>query len=48
MLYYETVDTATLELLKSFLSIDIFRDLRLVGGTALSLQFDHRKSIDKE
>jgi hypothetical protein len=46
MLHYETVDTPTLELLKALLSIDIFKDLRLVGGTSLSLQFGHRKSID--
>ncbi len=46
MLHYQTVDSATLELLKKLLSIDIFKDLRLVGGTSLALQFGHRRSID--
>ncbi|MEO6721248.1 MAG: nucleotidyl transferase AbiEii/AbiGii toxin family protein [Ferruginibacter sp.] len=46
MLHYQTVDTPTLELLKGLLSINIFKDLRLVGGTSLSLQFGHRKSVD--
>ncbi len=46
MLHYETVDSPTLELLRTLQSIDIFRDLRLVGGTSLSLQFGHRKSVD--
>ncbi len=48
MLHYESIDTQTLELLKRLLEIDIFRDLRLVGGTALALQMGHRKSIDLE
>ena len=46
MLQYQTVDTATLELLKQLLSIDLFRDLRLVGGTSLALQLGHRRSVD--
>ena len=46
MLYYQTVDTGTLELLKKILSIDLFSQLRLVGGTSLALQIGHRKSID--
>ncbi len=46
MLFYETVDTKTLELLKTLQSSKIFSNLRLVGGTALSLQMGHRKSID--
>ena len=46
MLHYQTVDTPTLELLKDLLSIDILKDMRLVGETSLSLQFGHRKSID--
>lgn len=46
MLHYQTIDSTTLELLKALSAIDIFRDLRLVGGTSLALQFGHRKSID--
>jgi len=46
MLHYETIDSATLELLKQLQSIQLFEQLRLVGGTALALQLGHRKSID--
>lgn len=46
MLHYEAVDIPTLELLKQLQSIDLFQQLRLVGGTALALQKGHRKSID--
>ena len=46
MLYYETIDRTTLELLKQLQSIELFKDLRLVGGTSLALQIGHRKSVD--
>lgn len=46
MLYYSTIDPATLELLKLIQSMEEFSKLRLVGGTALALQIGHRKSID--
>jgi predicted nucleotidyltransferase component of viral defense system len=46
MLYYETIDAATLQLLKELQDVDVFQDLRLVGGTSLALQLGHRKSID--
>ncbi len=46
MLYYKTVEPATLGILKKIRSSEIFSDLRLVGGTALALQIGHRKSID--
>jgi len=46
MLYYHSIDTKTLELLKEIRNIDLFKDLRLVGGTALALQIGHRKSVD--
>src|SRR5665213_2240964 len=46
MLHYETIDSATLELLKQLQSIQMFEQLRLVGGTALALQLRHRRSID--
>lgn len=46
MLFYETVDSATLELLKRLQQIAALSNLRLVGGTSLALQIGHRKSID--
>ncbi len=46
MLQYQAIDSSTLELLKKLLSIDFFKNLRLVGGTSLALQIGHRKSID--
>ena len=46
MLHYKTVNTKTLELLNKIQSVDIFKDLRLVGGTSLALQIGHRESID--
>ena len=46
MLYYKTIDTKTLELLKEIQQVDIFKKLRLVGGTSLALQIGHRVSVD--
>lgn len=46
MLHFETVSPSALELLTSLQQIAIFKDLRLVGGTSLALQYGHRKSID--
>lgn len=46
MLFYQTIDTKTLELLKEIQKVDIFKKLRLVGGTALALQIGHRISVD--
>ncbi len=46
MLHYQTIDTGTLELLKQLMSVELFKDLRLVGGTSLALQLGHRKSDD--
>jgi predicted nucleotidyltransferase component of viral defense system len=46
MLHLETVATATLELLKGLQGLDSLRETRLVGGTALSLQYGHRISVD--
>ena len=45
MLYKETVGTFTLELLKTLIDDQLLKDFFLVGGTALSLQLGHRKSI---
>lgn len=46
MLHYETIEPATLELLRKIQSKQEFAELRLVGGTALALQLGHRKSVD--
>ena len=46
MLSYKTVNSNTLELLKKLMSVDLFHAMRLVGGTALALQYGHRNSID--
>jgi len=46
MLREETVEPATLELLKKIVTLPELKPFRLVGGTALSLLFGHRKSID--
>lgn len=46
MLYLETIDPPTLELLKRIMQIPEFSGLNLVGGTSLALQIGHRKSID--
>lgn len=46
MLYYETIEPNTLELLKALQCTPEFKALRLVGGTALALQIGHRRSID--
>ncbi len=46
MLYFNTVQSDTLALLKSLQSIPELCHTRLVGGTALALQLGHRMSID--
>lgn len=46
MLHYETISPDTLELLRRIQSLDLFKDTRLVGGTALALQLGHRLSVD--
>ena len=46
MLYYNTVKPKTLELLINLQKLDLLSQSRLVGGTALALQFGHRESID--
>ncbi|MEN8156632.1 MAG: nucleotidyl transferase AbiEii/AbiGii toxin family protein [Bacteroidota bacterium] len=46
MLYYKAVDPPTLDLLKRLFQLEVFRNMRLVGGTSLALQLGHRKSID--
>lgn len=46
MLQTFTVEPATLVLLKKLQAIEEFKNLRLVGGTALSLMLGHRESVD--
>ena len=46
MLHTKTVDPRTLSLLKKLMSIPELANFSLVGGTALSLQYGHRISID--
>lgn len=46
MLSYQTIDPHTLELLTQLCQEPLFSGTRLVGGTALALQYGHRKSID--
>jgi len=46
MLFYDTIESGTLDLLKKIQSESFFENCRLVGDTALALQYGHRKSID--
>jgi hypothetical protein len=46
MLHKETVEPATLGLIRTLLADPVFHDFSLVGGTALSLQIGHRISLD--
>jgi hypothetical protein len=46
MLQLQTVAPDTLELLKELSSKPELQGLRLVGGTALALQYGHRQSVD--
>lgn len=45
-LHFETVSDALFRYLGKMMDSPIFNDFRLVGGTALSLQRGHRRSID--
>ena len=46
MLHFETIEPATLDLLRSLQTLPQLNETRLVGGTALALQLGHRKSVD--
>jgi len=46
MLHYETVDPGTLAVLKRLMGLEALKDFALVGGTALSLRYGHRLSVD--
>lgn len=46
MLHTETVEPRTLSLLKKLMVLPSLKPFSLVGGTALSLRYGHRSSID--
>ena len=46
MLSFQTVLPDTLELLKKLMQQPLLKDMRLVGGTYLALQYGHRRSVD--
>lgn len=46
MLEVQTIVPHTLELLKQLMHLPLFSQTRLVGGTALALQYGHRSSVD--
>lgn len=46
MLSIQTIQPDTLELLKAISAQPEIKELRLVGGTALALQYGHRQSVD--
>src|SRR5579872_5449691 len=46
MLHYSTVEPRTLDVLRSLMSLPELQHFYLVGGTALSLYYGHRSSVD--
>ncbi len=46
MLHLETVEPGTFSVLKKLMEVPTLQNFALVGGTALSLKFGHRTSID--
>lgn len=46
MLYTETIEGGTLELLRNLQSEVLLSSFNLVGGTSLALRMGHRKSVD--
>jgi len=46
MLHYNTITPLLHSILADLISADVFKDFRLVGGTALSLHRGHRMSVD--
>ena len=46
MLSFRTIEPHTLELLKHLMGVPYLKECRLVGGTALALQYGHRSSVD--
>jgi len=46
MLHYNTITPLLHSILVDLMAADVFKDFRLVGGTALSLHRGHRMSVD--
>ena len=46
MLSFQTILPDTLELLRVLMQQPLLRQMRLVGGTSLALQYGHRRSVD--
>ncbi|MBK8053568.1 MAG: nucleotidyl transferase AbiEii/AbiGii toxin family protein [Saprospiraceae bacterium] len=46
MLHLETVEPGTFSILKELMTLSTLQDFSLVGGTALSLKYGHRISVD--
>ncbi|MBE0647011.1 MAG: nucleotidyl transferase AbiEii/AbiGii toxin family protein [Bacteroidales bacterium] len=46
MLHTETVEPGTFSLLKKLMELPLLQPFSLVGGTALSLRYGHRSSVD--
>ena len=46
MLYTKTVTPGTLSLLKRLMELPALQPYSLVGGTAMSLRYGHRSSVD--
>lgn len=46
MLSFRTIVPHTLELLRYLMTVPMFSECRLVGGTSLALQYGHRSSVD--
>ncbi|MBK9742857.1 MAG: nucleotidyl transferase AbiEii/AbiGii toxin family protein [Saprospiraceae bacterium] len=46
MLHLETIEPRTFSILKQLMAMPELSDFHLVGGTALSLMYGHRTSID--
>jgi predicted nucleotidyltransferase component of viral defense system len=46
MLQYQTVTDSLLKVLRKWILIEELADFKLVGGTALSLLYGHRQSVD--
>lgn len=46
MLHYESVEPDTLDILIKLMQIESLKSFNLVGGTALSLKYGHRTSVD--
>lgn len=45
-LHYNTVSSLLLSTLQDLMTVSVFNDFLLVGGTSLSLQLGHRQSVD--